>query len=74
MPRSSTAFTGWPSLRGTFTGEPFRGIAPTGGETGQYIMDFYVRRAEKLHENWILIDLIDFARQCGVDLLEKLPE
>jgi hypothetical protein len=37
-------------------------------------MDFYVRRGEKLHENWILIDLIDFARQCGVDLLENLPE
>ena len=70
----TAAFTGWPSLRGTFNGEPFRGIAPTGGEIGQNIMDFYVRRGEKLHENWILIDLIDFARQCGVDLLAKLPE
>jgi len=33
-----------------------------------------MRRGEKLHENWILIDLIDFARQCGVDLLAKLQE
>jgi predicted ester cyclase len=70
----TAAFTGWPSLRGTFNGEPFRGIPPTGGEIGQNIMDFYVRRGEKLHENWILIDLIDFARQCGVDLLGRLPE
>ncbi len=66
------AFTGWPSLRGTFSGAPFRGIAPTGGPIGQTIMDFYVRRGDKLHENWVLIDLIDFARQCGVDLLAPL--
>jgi predicted ester cyclase len=69
----TAAFTGWPSLRGTFNGEPFRGIAPTGDEIGQNIMDFYVRRGEKLHENWILIDLVGFARQCGVDLLQPLP-
>ena len=25
----------------------------------------------KLHENWVLIDLIDFAAQCGVDLLRE---
>ncbi|HRK24368.1 MAG TPA: ester cyclase [Beijerinckiaceae bacterium] len=68
----TAAFTGWPSLRGDFTGKPFRGIAPTGGPIGQNIMDFYVRRDDRLHENWILIDLIDFARQCGVDLLAPL--
>lgn len=69
----TAAFTGWPSLRGDFTGEPFRGIEPTGGPIGQNIMDFYVRRGPKLHENWVLIDLIDFAAQCGIDLLENLP-
>ncbi len=69
----TAAFTGWPSLRGTFDGRPFRGIEPTGGPIGQNIMDFYVRRGTKLHENWVLIDLIDFARQCNVDLLEGLP-
>ena len=69
----TAAFTGWPSLRGTFDGEPFRGIEPTGGEIGQNIMDFYVRRGDRLHENWVLIDLVDFAAQCGVDLLQGLP-
>lgn len=68
----TAAFTGWPSLQGTFSGEPFRGIAPTGGPIGQSIMDFYVRRGDRLAENWVLIDLIDFAGQCGVDLLEGL--
>ena len=70
----TAAFTGWPSLQGTFNGEPFRGIEPTGGPIGQNIMDFYVRRENKLHENWVLIDLIDFASQCGVDLLARIPE
>ncbi len=70
----TAAFTGWPSLQGTFDGVPFRGIDPTGGPIGQNIMDFYVRRGDRLHENWVLIDLIDFAAQCGVDLLARLPE
>jgi len=65
-------FTGWPSMVGEFTGIPFRGIAPTGGAISQTIMDFYIRRGAKLWENWVLIDLVDFARQCGVDLLAPL--
>lgn len=69
----TACFTGWPSLQGTFDGVAFRGIEPTGGPIGQNIMDFYVRRGDKLHENWVLIDLIDFAAQCGVDLLARLP-
>lgn len=66
------AFTGWPSLRGVFDGVAFRGIDPTGGPIGQNIMDFYVRRGDRLHENWVLIDLIEFADQCGVDLCARL--
>lgn len=70
----AAAFTGWPSLRGTFDGAPFRGIAPTGGPIGQNIMDFYLRVGDKLSENWVLIDLVDFACQCGVDLLAPLRQ
>lgn len=66
------AFTGWPSLVGDFTGEPFRGIASTGGPISQNIMDFYWRRGSQLARNWVFIDLIDFAAQCGVDLLRPL--
>lgn len=66
------AFTGWPSLVGTFSGAPFRGIPPTGGTIGQNIMDFYLRRGDRLLENWVFIDLIGFARQCGVDLMAPL--
>lgn len=70
----TAAFTGWPSLKGHFTGKPFRGLQPTGGAIGMNIMDFYVRRDDKLHENWVLIDLIEFGQQCGVNLLDKLPK
>ena len=64
----AAAFVGWPSLRGTFSGAPFRGIPPTGKTIGQRVMDFYIRRGERLAENWVLIDLVDFARQCGAGL------
>lgn len=69
-----SAQTGWPGLIGKFDGAPFRGIAPTGGQISQVIMDFYVRKDAKLSENWVLIDLIRFAADCGVDLLKKMPE
>ena len=68
------AFTGWPSLVGRFDGVPFCGIAPTGGTINQTIMDFYVRTGEKLAENWVFIDLIEFAASCGVDLMARMPE
>lgn len=70
----AAAFTGWPSLRGTFNGAPFHGIPPTGGEIGQRVMDFYIRRGDLLAENWVLIDLVDFARQCGVGPASELRE
>ncbi len=70
----TAAFTGWPSLKGTFNGAPFHGLEPTGRPIGMTLMDFYVRRGKKLHENWVLIDLIDFWAQCGVDLMGRLVE
>jgi len=68
----TAAFTGWPSLVGTFNGAPFHGLKPTGQQIGMNLMDFYVRRGDRLHENWVLIDLVDFWAQCGVDLLAGL--
>ena len=68
------AFTGWPSLVGNFTGRPFHGIPPTHGPIGQTIMDFYIRGGDKLPANWVMIDLIGFASDCGIDLLAEMPE
>ena len=46
----------------------------TGRPIGMNLMDFYVRRGDKLVEHRVLIDLIDFWSQCGVDLLARLDE
>ncbi len=67
-------FAGWPSFIGHFTGEPFRGIAPTGGPISKNVMDFYTANGSRLSENWVLIDLIRFAADCGVDLMAQMPE
>ncbi len=67
-------FAGWPSFIGNFTGEPFRGIAPTGGPISKNVMDFYTASGNRLSENWVLIDLIRFASDCGVDLMAQMPE
>ena len=68
------AFTSWPSLVGDFTGSPFLGIPPTQRSIGQTIMDFYIRRGNMLAENWVMIDLIRFAADCGIDLMAKLQK
>ncbi|MDE0521155.1 MAG: ester cyclase [Boseongicola sp.] len=59
---------------GTFSGVPFRGIEPTGRKVTKRVMDFYTSRGGRLAENWVLIDLIRFASDCGVDLMGRLPE
>ncbi len=64
------ASTGWPSLVGTITDE-FLGWPPTGETAGWNIMDFWRRDGALLRDNWVLIDLVDAARQAGVDLLAE---
>lgn len=59
---------------GTFSGVPFRGIEPTGRKITKRVMDFYTSRDGRLAENWVLIDLIRFASDCGVDLMARLPD
>ena len=71
-PLHAAAFTGLPSRRGTFNGAPFRGLHPIGQRIGMNLSDFYVRRGDKLLENWLLIDVIDFRAQCGVGLMAGL--
>ena len=66
------ASTGWPSLAGTHRND-YMGWAPTGRRIGWNIMDFWSRDGNLLLEDWVLIDLIDAARESGVDLLAKLP-
>ena len=59
---------------GTFSGVPVRGIAPTEQKFTKRVMDFYTSRNGRLAENWVLIDMIRFASDCGVDLMALMPE
>lgn len=68
---SYIASTGWPSLIGTHTSE-FCGLPATMSESRWNIMDFWRREGDKLAENWVLVDLLDVARQAGVDLMERV--
>ncbi|NIB40644.1 ester cyclase [Pseudomaricurvus alkylphenolicus] len=65
------AMGGLRALQGTHTGE-FMGIAPTGNRVEWRIMDFYTRRDDLLHEDWVLVDLLYACLQIGVDLLERV--
>lgn len=65
------ASTGWPSLGGSHQ-HPYLDLPASGQQIGWNIMDFWRRDGERLLENWNLIDLLDVARQSGVDLLARL--
>jgi predicted ester cyclase len=61
-------FFGWPNFSATLTG-PFMGMAPTGKRSEFRVIDIYRRDGDKLAENWIFIDLLNFWNQQGVDFL-----
>ncbi len=67
------AVVGWPDVVGTHRGA-WLGCPPTGLRVGMRVMDFWRREGELLAENWVLIDIPDIFRQCGVDLFARLAE
>ncbi|MDO7585398.1 MAG: ester cyclase [Oceanospirillaceae bacterium] len=63
-------FFGWPNLTLEPTGG-FMGMPATGKRGEMRIIDIYRRKADKLAENWIFIDLLHFWKQQGVDILAR---
>lgn len=59
---------GWPSMTMTHRGD-YLGIPPTGRALTLRVMDFWRVEGGSIRENWVLLDLLDLARQMGVDLL-----
>jgi hypothetical protein len=64
-------FFGWPNLSnrplGGFLGLPGGNVTAT-----MQVVDVYRREGDKLAENWVLIDLIDWLRQQGLDVLGRM--
>jgi predicted ester cyclase len=66
-------FFGWPNFTAIPTGG-FMGMPGT-GKPGEFrVIDIYRRAGDKLAENWILIDLLHFWNQQGVDILGRMAE
>lgn len=63
-------FFGWPNLSNTPTGG-FLGLP--GGElrADMRVVDVYRREGDKLSENWVIIDLLWWLKQQGLDVLER---
>jgi len=68
------AFTGWPGMEMTITGDGFLGIAPSGQKITMRSLDFWRCENGLIRENWVLVDLLHVYRQIGVDVFARLRE
>lgn len=66
------AFTGWPSGTATHSGDGFLGLAPTGRRVSRRSLDFWRIENGEIHENWVMVDMIDLYRQLGVDVFARM--
>nr|WP_268821705.1 ester cyclase [Octadecabacter dasysiphoniae] len=66
--------TGWPNMRLTITDDGWMGIAPANTEVLLRSLDFWRMEDGLIRENWVLVDLLDLYRQCGVDVLARMGE
>ena len=66
-------FFGWPNL----TNRPLGGfLGMPGGQVkaDMQVVDVYCREGDKLSENWVLIDLLYWLKQQGLDILERTQQ
>ena len=65
-------FFGWPNFRAVHEGG-FMGMPSSQGKETEFrVVDIYLRRDDKLAENWIFIDLLHWMKSQGVDVLGRL--
>ncbi len=68
------AFTGWPGMSMTISGDGWLGIAPANQAISMRSLDFWRCENGLLRENWVLIDLLHVYAQLGVDVFERMRE
>ncbi len=66
-------FFGWPNLSVTPIGG-YMGLPGTGTPADMRVVDVYRRDGDKLAENWIIIDMLHFLNEQGLDVLARLQE
>ena len=64
---------GWPSIYATHTGGQWLGLPPSGRKVEMRVADWYrVDRANKIIDNWVMIDVPHLLAQMGLDILGDL--
>ncbi len=61
---------GWPNLNNRNVGG-YLGLPSSNALAEMRVVDIYRREGDKLAENWVYIDLLHYAAQHGIDLLEN---
>ncbi len=65
--------SGWPSLYGTHLGGQWLGLPPTGRRVEMRVADWYrVDEADKIIDNWVIIDVPHILAQLGLDVFDDL--
>ena len=67
-------FTAWPGMKMTISGDGWLGIAPSNQKITMRSLDFWRCNEGLIHENWVLVDLLDVYSQLGVDVFARLRE
>ncbi len=68
------AVTGWPNMIQTLSHDGWLGIPPLGQRVTMKSLDFWRLERGLIRENWVLVDLLDFYDQIGVDVLGRMRE
>lgn len=68
------AETGWPNMALTHLGGGFLGLAASGRAVTLRSLDFWRVEEGLIRENWVLVDLLDFCNQIGLDVLGRMGE
>ncbi len=68
------AFTAWPGMRMTVSGDGWLGIAPSNKEITMRNLDFWRCENGVIRENWVLIDLLHVYEQLGVNVFDRMRE
>ncbi len=64
---------GWPSIYATHTGGQWLGLPPSGRKVEMRVADWYrLDRADKIIDNWVMIDVPHILAQMGLDILDDL--